>query len=361
MRLGLLVLALLTAACGSSAREGANAPTAAPASEVAASPSAEPSASPEPAASPPATSAPTARVDAPSVVFAATPFSLAASALRVAPIDDEAGAVARTGLLNYLESLDRFRETGATDRKQLYLEGRFGDAVFAGLRASATPAKRKFALGSFKVDRLLVKPWGVRAVVEVTATILDKAEGGIEPDQSETGRLRMVGDKPFVVDGWDSANRRWFNGPQAMTPDALRTDLTQPLVNLLHSETWIPGSALETAFGAGGDTPYFRARHEYLNKLDRAATPTRTFVDVIATIERYETFNEIRDGVATVRLNGTVMTTDASGRTSRVPFERRAVVLIGNWMPEVVDEQISTGTWFSGGDLALGVRDHNFA
>jgi len=317
--------------------------------------------SPEPAASPPATSAPTARVDAPSVVFAATPFSLAASALRVAPIDDEAGAVARTGLLNYLESLDRFRETGATDRKQLYLEGRFGDAVFAGLRASATPAKRKFALGSFKVDRLLVKPWGVRAVVEVTATILDKAEGGIEPDHSETGRLRMVGDKPFVVDGWDSANRRWFNGPQAMTPDALRTDLTQPLVNLLHSETWIPGSALETAFGAGGDTPYFRARHEYLNKLDRAATPTRTFADVIATIERYETFNEIRDGVATVRLNGTVVTPDSSGRTVRALFERRAVVLIGNWMPEVVDEQISTGTWFSGGDLALGVRDHNFA
>jgi len=132
-------------------------------------------------------------------------------------------------------------------------------------------------------------------------------------------------------------------------------------VNLLHSETWIPGSALETAFGAGGDTPYFRARHEYLNKLDRAATPTRTFADVIATIERYETFNEIRDGVATVRLNGTVVTTDSSGRTARAPFERRAVVLIGNWMPEVVDEQITGATWLSGGDLALGVRDHNFA
>ena len=359
MRLGLLVLALVTAACGASPREGANVPTAAPSSEVAVSPPGLSSA--EPAASPAASSAPSASVESPRVQFSATPFPLVASSLRVAPIDDEAGAVAGTGLLNYLESLDRFRETGATDRTQLYLEGRFGDAVFAGLRASATPAKRKFALGSFKVDRLLVKPWGVSAVVEVTATILDKAEGGIEPDQSETGRLRMVGDKPFVVDGWDSANRRWFNGPQALTPEALRSDVTQPLVNLLHSETWIPGSALETAFGAGGDTPYFRARHEYLNKLDRAATPTRTFADVIATIERYETFNEIRDGVATVRLNGTVVTTDSSGRTARAPFERRAVVLIGNWMPEVVDEQITGATWLSGGDLALGVRDHNFA
>src|SRR5438552_1236757 len=246
MRPGLLVLALVTAACGASPREGANVPTAAPSSEVAVSPPGLPSA--ELAASPAPTSAPSASVESPRVQFSATPFPLVASSLRVAPIDDEAGAVAGTGLLNYLESLDRFRETGATDRTQLYLEGRFGDAVFAGLRASATPAKRKFALGSFKVDRLLVKPWGVRAVVEVTATI-----------------------------------------------------------------------------------------------------------------ERYETFNEIRDGVATVRLNGTVVTTDSSGRTARAPFERRAVVLIGNWMPEVVDEQITGATWLSGGDLALGVRDHNFA
>src|SRR3989442_7969861 len=300
MRLGLLVLALVTAACGASPREGANVPTAAPSSEVAVSPPGLSSA--EPAASPAATSAPSASVESPRVQFSGTPFPLVASSLRVAPIDDEAGAVARTGLLNYLESLDRFRETGATDRTQLYLEGPFGDAVFAGLRAAATPAKREFALGSFKVDRLLVKPWGGAAVVQGTATILDKAEGGIEPDQSETGRLRMVGDKPFVVDGWDSANRRWFNGPQAMRPDALQTDLTQPLVNLLHSETWIPGFALETSFRAGAETAYPRARHEYLNKLDRVTTPSRTFADVIATIERYATFDGIRDGVATIRL-----------------------------------------------------------
>src|SRR5207237_5984259 len=92
-------------------------------------------------------------------------------------------------------------------------------AVVAGMSASGTSGvKRKFAIGSFKIDRLLGKPWGTRAVVEVTATILDKAVDGSVPDQSETGKLRMIGDKPTVVDGWDSANGRWFNGPQVASP-----------------------------------------------------------------------------------------------------------------------------------------------
>ncbi|HEV8469246.1 MAG TPA: hypothetical protein VGR46_06525 [Candidatus Limnocylindria bacterium] len=353
MRIGVFVLALVMAAC---AIPPANPPAAIPTQEVAATPSAAPSASPE------AALAPSVNLESPKVAFAATPFPLVASALRVTTIDPAAEAVVRTGLVNYLDSLDRFRETGATDRMQLYLGGRFGDAVFAGMSASVTPGvKRKFDLGSFKIDRFLVKPWGTRAVVEVTATILDKAVDGSAPDQTETGRLRMIGEKPAVVDGWDGANRRWFNGPQVMTPDELRTDIAPTLGFLLRGESWVAGSAVETSFGAAGETPYFRARHEYLNKLDRTATPTRTFADVIATIERYETFNEIRDGVATIRLNGTVVTTDSSGRTSREPFERQARVLIGNWMPEVVDEQITAGAWLSGGELALGVRDHNFA
>ena len=67
-----------------------------------------------------------------------------------------------------------------------------------------------------------------------------------------------------------------------------------------------------------------------------------------------------RDGLATVRLAGTVVTTDPAGREARRPFARRIVVLFGNWMPEVVDEELD-GRWLSGGDLALAVRDHNFA
>jgi len=360
MRISLLLLALITAACALPPRDAANAPSVAPSPELAATQSPMP----EPAATTPpeATSAPSARLESPSVAVAATAFPIVPSlALHAAPIDKDAEGAVQRGLEWYLDSLDRFRESGATDRSRLSLGGRFGDAVFAGMTASATPgAKRKFAIGSFKIDRLLVKPWGTRAVVEVTATILDKAVDGSAPDQSETGRLRMIGDKPTVVDGWDGANGRWFNGPQVSAQSDVRAGVAFWLADLLRGESWIPGSPRETSFGPGGETPYARAKNQYLSTLDRTLS-SRTFEDVTATVERYETFSQIVDGLATVRLTGTVVTSDANGRNERQPFERRVVILYGQNHPEVVDEEITPGAWLSGGELALGVRDHNFA
>ncbi|TMC79384.1 MAG: hypothetical protein E6J09_02165 [Chloroflexi bacterium] len=362
MRLSLLVLALVTAACAVPSPQAANAPMATPSLEVAATPS--PSSSPEPTASPlpDASSGQVAHLEGPNIAVATTAFPVVASfALHAAPIDANAEGAVRLGLEWYLDSLDRFRESGATDRSQLSVGGRFGDAVFAGMSASWTPGvKRKFAVGSFKIDRLLVKPWGTRAVVEVTATIVDKAVDGSVPDQSETGKLRMIGDKPTVVDGWDSANGRWFNGPRTTSQSDARGNVAFWVADLLRSESWIPGSPRETSFGPGGDTPYARAKNQYLGTLDRTLS-SRTFEDVTATVERYETFSEIVDGLATVRLVGTVVTSDANGRNQRQPFERRVVILHGQNHPEVVDEEMTPGVWLSGGDLALGVRDHNSA
>src|SRR6266550_1349153 len=364
MRLSLLVLALVTAACAVPPPEAANAPTAIPSLEVAATPSPASSALPESTAPPlpDASSGQVAHLEGPNIAVATTAFPVVASfALHAAPIDANAEGAARLGLEWYLDSLDRFRESGATDRSQLSLGGKFGDAVFAGMKGSGTPGvKRKFAIGSFKIDRLLVKPWGTGAVVEVTATILDKAVDGSVPDQSETGRLRMIGDKPTVVDGWDGANGRWFNGPQTTSQSDARGNVAFWLADLLRVESWIPGSPRETAVGPGGETAYGRARIQDLSALDRTLS-SRTFEDVTATVERYETFSEIVDGLATVRLVGTVVTSDANGRNQRQPFERRVVILHGQNHPEVVDEQLTSGVWLSGGDLALGVRDHNFA
>jgi hypothetical protein len=320
---------------------------------------------PEPVATVPAeaTPAPSARLESPTVAVAATAFPIVPSfALHAAPIDAEAEGAVRRGLEWYLDSLDRFRESGATNRSQLSVGGKFGDVVFAGMSASATPGvKRKFAVGSFKIDRLLVKPWGTRAVVEVTATIVDKAVDGGVPDQSETGKLRLIGDKPMVVDGWDGANGRWFNGTEEISQSDVRSNLELWLADLLRVESWIPGSPLETSFGPGAETPYQRARFQYLSTLDRTKLRSRTFADVTAAVERYETFSEIHDGLATVRLAGTVVTMDADGRAQRERFERRVVILFGQNHPEVVDEQITPGIWLSGGDLALTARDHNFA
>jgi hypothetical protein len=356
-----LLLALLASAC--TARQSETPPLSAepsaPQSTTVTRPAPEPTPVPTPYV------APVPQVPEVQVTAAAAPFPMSPTlALRAVPTNDEHDGRIRIGLERYLEGLNAYRDAGAKDPSQLGLgiSGRFKDVVLAGMKASGTNGvKRKFAIGSFRVDRLLVKPWGTRAVAEVTATILDKAVDGSAPDQVETGRLRLVGDSPMVIDGWDVTKGRWFNGFQTMSAEGVRTDIAPAISSLLRAESWIPGSALETSFGASGDTPYFAARHRYLGALDRANSSSRTFADVVATVVRYETFREIRDGVATVRIQGVVLTTDPAGKTLREPFDRQAVVLFGNWVPEVVDEQIVAGRWLSGGELSLGVRDHNFA
>ena len=346
-----VLVALIAGACGPSAPPSASA-------------SAEPSATAEPtvaisAAPTPAASSKTAQASEITVAVSSAPFPLEVTlALRSAPIDDEATVLVRSGVTRYLEMLDHFRATGATNRQALSVYGRFGDAVFNGIKSSQD-VERTFVIGSLHVDRYLVKPWGTRAMAEVTVTVLDKAVNGSLPDQTETGRLRLVGDKLFVSDAWDYASGRWFNGPEAMTAAEVRDAVTATTANHLSLESWVPTSAVVT-FG-DESTPYWRARHAYIASLDRTATPWRMFEDVKASIERYETFSEIRDGLATVRLNGTIVTKDPSGKTSRTPFERTVRILFGNWIPEIVDEQITPGVWLSGGDLALALRDVNTA
>ena len=357
----LLAVGLIASAC-TPPRDLTAATTSAPSVQPAVS--AQPT--PEPTTA--ATSSPTVAVASPEpatqvpeypVTTSAAAFPLDPSlTLRAAAINDDAVTFVRSGIERYLDMLDHFRATGATNRNALTLTGKFGDAVFYGMKASQD-VERKFAIGSLHVDRYLVKPWGTRALAEATVTILDKATSGSLPDQTETGRLRLVGDRLFVVDAWDYASGGWFNGPTLMTADELRKEVVWATTTYLGAETWLPGSPPV----ASGDesTPFSRARHAYLAALDRTATPSRVFESVTVQIERYETFSEIRDGLATVRITGTFATKDRAGRVSRTPFDRTLRVLFGNWIPEVVDEQVTPGVWLSGGDLALAVRDINAA
>lgn len=281
-------------------------------------------------------------------------------ALRAVPVDDQILASVRAGVANYLRQLDYWRD----DQRQWFpATGAFGEAVKAGVSSSATPGvKRKFELGPVTIERYLIKPWGVPALAEARATIVDRVVDGVGPDQTETGRLRLLGDRLRVVDGWDGGNGRWFNGLEAMSETDLRSVLQPQLPWYLRLETWLPGSPVETGFGPG-TSPFWAARHEYLNTFDRSKIVSRTFAGLRARIERYETFPELRDGLATVLITGTVVTVDASGREERVPLSRRVLMLVGNWAPEVVDEEISPGVWRSAGQLYAGLRerDRNFA
>jgi hypothetical protein len=259
--------------------------------------------------------------------------------------------------LIYLQNIDLYRR-GASP--VLPITGPFLDAVSAALKESATPGvKREFVLESLVVDHHVQKPWGTHAYVDVTVTLADRAIDGSAPDQRETGKLRLTGDRLRVSDGWDEAHARWFNGFGALPLDRVRSEIVDPIGFYLAWESWAPGYALEQWRASDEEaTPFTRARAQRLAAIDRTRTTSQTFEGVAATIERFETIEGLWTGLATVRVNGTRVTADAAGKIQRTAYEKRVrVFLFGQWMPEVVDEEVSPGVWLSGGDLALARID----
>jgi hypothetical protein len=357
------VLALVLGACTAPGQPsvGASDPaqaSAPPASEAAGSPPTA-SASPMPSAEP--TTGPL--LQSPEISLDPRPVLIEPSlTLRAPVIDAEVEKTVRSGVEDYLRRLDWYRRGQLGDEPPV--SGRFGEVVKQGIASSRTPGvERTFVLESIQVQRYLVKPWGVPALAEAQVTILDRANAGSAPDQRETGRLRMLGDRLSVVDGWDSASQRWFNGDlERMTESKLRELVLPILRDYLRFETWIPGSPLETGFGPGTN-PFWEARHKYIGGFDREKTVSRTFAGVTARIQLFETFSELTHGLATAHLTGTIVSVDASGKEGREPFERKVIVLIGNWGPEVVDQEIGPGVWVSAGSLmaTLKERDRNFA
>jgi hypothetical protein len=141
----------------------------------------------------------------------------------------------------------------------------------------------------------------------------------------------------------------------------MRFAVAQAVGTHLRTESWVVGLPAQTLYDDVGATPFQKARKAYVATFDRAMTPSRTFVDLTGAIERYDTFAEIPDGMATVRVIGTLITIDAAGRTQREPISRNLKVFFGSWAPEVVDEEVASGVWRSGGDLALVAIDVNRA
>jgi len=91
----------------------------------------------------------------------------------------------------------------------------------------------------------------------------------------------------------------------------------------------------------------------------------RTLVDVTATVERFDTLTEIGDGIAAVRLSGTVVRKDSAGVETREQFTRtvrafRKAFANGHGSFTVIDELGPGGVWLSGGDIALKDLDQSF-
>jgi hypothetical protein len=357
MRILIVIVVTLTACAPVAEPAPLQSATSAPRSPAAPTESAL-TATPGPTTTPVAP--PAAQMDSP-VVLASMPFPIAATfTLARAPIAPGNEDAARLGVRRYLEGLDRYRDQGDF----LPAHGEFGKAVAAALVESRTPGvKRTFILDSLKIEALYKKPWGTQALADVRVTILDRAVGGSVPDQRESGLLRMGGDdrRFSVIDAWDDAGGRWFNGRIADNAAGLRHSVEDAVGIYLRTESWLAGMPVETHFNGADATAFQKARGAYIATFDRATTLQRTFADVTGAIERYDTFAEIADGLATVRVVASVITSDAAGRTQRQAVTRRVKVFFGNWAPEVVDEEVTPGVWRSGGDLALLEIDVNRA
>jgi len=359
----LLTLALVLAACGTPP-----AAVATPAQITTIAPSIAPTAAPveTPGAAQPPPRPPF--IEAPSVTVDESDFPIvqAASALVLSAAVELTEHSARLGVTMYLESLDRYRNTGRLD--QVPIAGPFRDAVLTSLNATKRDGvQRKFGLDSMRVDRVYVKPWGTQALVDVTVTITDRVVAGSAAAEVETGRLRLAGDRGLMVfDGWDGAAGRWFNGTTRVTRERLFAELKQqPFGWYLKVETWRPGIPIETYYSPGGETAFSRSRNAFVQAFDRSAMASRTLVDVTARVERFETLTEIGDGIATVRFGGIVVTQDAAGLETRAPFAKtvrafRKAFANGNGSFTVVDELGPDGAWLSGGDLALKDLDQSF-
>jgi hypothetical protein len=277
---------------------------------------------------------------------------------KLAVIDEAVINAARWGVERYLESIDRFRNGQSP---VLPITGPFLAAVSTALKESATPGvRRQFQVESLTVDHHVEKPWGTHAYIDVTVTLVDRAVDGNAPDQRETGKLRLTGAKPFVTDGWDYEHERWFNGFGPLPLDQVRNGVAEAASQYLWFESWLPNTP-PVPWQVEGSA-YRRAHSQRMLAIDRRQVTAQLFNGVNATIERFETIEGIWSGVATVRLEGNAVTTYAGGNTVITKLDRHVrVFVLGNWVPEVVDEQLPFRDWVSGGDLALGDVDNNWA
>lgn len=355
-----LVLVLLLSACG----PGASAPpSAGPTASLApgtgaATPTAVPTAAPTASAAPIAlTSDPRLF---PKVTVSGGVFPILTTLrLRLAVTDEAVVNAARFAVDRYLANIDDYREGRSP---ALPITGPFLAAVSAALKESATPGvKRHFELESLTIDHHVQKPWGTHAYVEVTVGIADRAVDGKAPDQHEIGRLRLTGDKLMVTDGWDFEHDSWFNGFGPLPLEQVRIGVADALTQYLAVESWSPNAP--PTWSWGNETNAYQREHaQRVLAIDRRQTTTQFFEGVTASIDQFETIDGIWSGIATVHLKGTRITTNATGQTGRTALDRHArVFLLGNWTPEVVDEQLSTGEWASGGELALDQVDINRA
>ena len=269
----------------------------------------------------------------------------------------------------YAQLLDRVAATGRTAEAEQQLAWWHVGGPYVNVVRNwvyGGPAPRTFESRDLTVERVYAKPWGRLALVEARMTLAIHFPGATDETRRLHLRLILHGQSSWqVLDGHDQAAAGWPAGDAPrFTAQMLETELPANVASYLSTESFTPGG--DHLFAVHREnTRFWTLRGAALDELSarfRAGTLLdRHFEGLTLRVVRFEPATFLGDGVATVRLGGTLVEYD--GKAARVA-ERFSQQLKFLRVPDLsgaayyaVDAQEDDGSWDSGGDLGLGAVD----
>ena len=265
----------------------------------------------------------------------------------------------------YAQLLDRVAAAGrGPDAEQQlawwHVGGPYVDVVRAWVYGG--PAPRTFESRDPSIERVYATPWGQLALVEARMKLTIHIRGG--PDDTRLLHLRLVlhGQSMWqVLDGYDQTAARWPAGDAPrFTAQMFETELPAYVASYLSTESFTPGGDHLVA-ARRENTRFWALRGAALDELNarfRAGTLLdRHFEDLTLRVVRFEPATFLGDGVATVRLEGTLVEYDGKGARQADHFSQQLKFLrvpdLSGAAYYAVDAQEDDGSWDSGGDLGL--------
>jgi hypothetical protein len=286
----------------------------------------------------------------------------------------------------YLEILDKYRNDSNEINRSMFesthAPGPYTELIRRSLQPWFGPPgmpapKRAFTLERFTIEHMYAKPWGRVAYIDATLSYVDvvtAADGTMSSTRhSIQGRWAHQGQGQYkLLDGYDPILGRWVGG-ELPRWSALGLQAEAPIGVgwVLERESYVPGDPYPHGTPATGrflNTPFDNAWNDTVLKLDASFSSgefkTRRFDDVEVRVTHFAPATYLGDGVVTAVVSGRLVTAAAGAAERSSPITRTLKFyritrdgLMASWMP--VDEQGPSGTWLSGGDLALSEIDQD--
>ena len=270
----------------------------------------------------------------------------------------------------YVKLLNRVASGDTPEMRSQFAQWHVGTAYGDRLRPwlYGPEGQRTFEAGGLVIDRILGKPWGRLAMVEARMTLI--AHIPRVKDQVRVLRVRLIPQPQgswYVLDAYDEAARRWRAGDAPLySIAAIEKDLPSYVGGYLWNESYVQGGQKQYPINYT-ETRFWSARRAAIEELNArfaaGALVDRHFENLTLQILRFDDTTFLGDGVATVRLAGTLVEVDGKGTKTSQRFTQllkfyRQSSAFAVYYP--VDAQEDDGSWDSGGDLALGLVDRRY-